>query len=77
MDDLLPYLKQLFVGLTGYEDLSGDSNSSNVPGWDSLVTVNLALALSGRYNIEIGEDDLHSLTSVIGIRELLALKIAK
>ena len=71
MPDLLPYLNELFRGLLGYSDLDYESNNDNVPGWDSLVSVNIALALSGEFKIEITEEDFSELTSVAKIIALV------
>ena len=43
-----------------------------VEKWDSLVTVNMAMALAERFGLDIGVDDLEKLGSVQGILDLIA-----
>ena len=47
--------------------LSANDSIDTVEHWDSLVTVNMAIALSDRFGITVGVDDLDELTSVEGI----------
>ena len=47
--------------------LSANDSIDTVEQWDSLVTVNMAIALSDRFGITVGVDDLDELTSVEGI----------
>ncbi len=44
-----------------------DSTSSNTENWDSLAQMRIILGIEERFDIEVSDEDVWSLTSVIAI----------
>ena len=44
-----------------------DSTSSNTENWDSLAQMRIILGIEDRFDIEVSDEDIWSLTSAIAI----------
>ena len=69
---LLRFLEEIIVNASDQESiaLTMDDTTDTVSGWDSLVTVSIAAALTDELNIKLSIDDLENLTSVRSIFEI-------
>lgn len=52
-------------------DFTMDSTSDQFENWDSIATINLAVALEDEYGISLSAEDVESLTSVQAIINVL------
>lgn len=48
-----------------------DSDIDNTKGWDSLVTINIIMAIEEEFNIRIDPDDFEKITSIKNICNLI------
>ena len=53
-------------------DLTEEDGTDTVPAWDSLKTILLASMIEVTYDITLGNSDIEQLTTVRGVREVLA-----
>jgi acyl carrier protein len=69
---LLRFLEEIIANASDQESitLTMDDTTDTVFGWDSLVTVSIAAALTDELNIKLSIDDLENLTSVRSIFEI-------
>ena len=74
MDEQLEFIASVIQACTNDDSvvLSSSDTMDTVEKWDSLVTVNMAMALAERFGLDIGVDDLEKLGSVQGILDLIA-----
>ena len=71
---LLLFLEEIIANLTDQKSvtLTVDDSVDTVSGWDSLVTVSIAAALTEELNLNISPDDLENLTSVKSILAIVS-----
>ena len=71
---LLAFLEEVVANSSDQEliSLTMDDSIDTVSGWDSLVTVSIAAALTDELNIKLSTDDLEKLTSVRSIFEIVS-----
>ena len=69
---LLRFLEEIIANASDQESivLTMNDTTDTVSGWDSLVTVSIAAALTDELNIKLSIDDLENLTSVRSIFEI-------
>ena len=71
---LLLFLEEIIANLTDQKSvtLTVDDSVNTVSGWDSLVTVSIAAALTEELNLNLSPDDLENLTSVKSILAIVS-----
>ena len=71
---LLLFLEEIIANLTDQKSvtLTVDDSVDTVSGWDSLVTVSIAAALTEELNLNLSPDDLENLTSVKSILAIVS-----
>ena len=71
---LLRFLEEVIANTSGQNSvvLTMDDTADSVSGWDSLVTVSIAAALTDEFNFKLSIDDLENLTSVKTIYEIIS-----
>ena len=71
---LLLFLEEIIANLTDQKSvtLTVDDSVDTVSGWDSLVTVSSAAALTEELNLNLSPDDLENLTSVKSILAIVS-----
>ena len=71
---LLLFLEEIIANLSDQKSvtLTVDDSVDTVSGWDSLVTVSIAAALTEELNLNLGPDDLENLTSVKSILAIVS-----
>lgn len=71
---LLSFLEEIIASASDQEKISLtlDDTADTISGWDSLVTVSIAAALSEELNIQLTIDDFDKLTSVKSILEIVS-----
>ncbi len=74
--EILPTLTAIFRDL--FEDssmvLSGAMNASDVPGWTSLMHINLILEVEEVFGIRIGSNEIEKLVDVGSLLSLIERK---
>lgn len=75
-EDILSLISDIIGGLTGNSSptISDVDGADTIEGWDSLVTVAIATALSDEYGLEVEVDELDKFSSVAAIFDMLELK---
>ena len=73
-ESLLLFLEEIIANLTDQKSitLTVDDSVDTVSGWDSLVTVSIAAALTEELNLNLSPDDLENLTSVKSILAIVS-----
>ena len=71
---LLLFLEEIIANLSDQKSvtLTVDDSVDTVSGWDSLVTVSIAAALTEELNLNLRPDDLENLTSVKSILAIVS-----
>ena len=71
---LLSFLEEVIASASDQEKitLTIEDNVDTVLGWDSLVTVSIAAAITEEFNIQLTMDDFGNLTSVKSILEIVS-----
>lgn len=71
---LLLFLEEIIANLSDQKSvtLTVDDSVDTVSGWDSLVTVSIAAALTEELNLNLSPDDLENLTSVKSILAIVS-----
>ena len=71
---LLLFLEEIIANLTDQKSvtLTVDDSVDTISGWDSLVTVSIAAALTEELNLNLSPDDLENLTSVKSILAIVS-----
>ena len=71
---LLSLLEEVIASASDQEKitLTMEDTADTVTGWDSLVTVSIAAALTEELKIQITIDDFQNLTSVKSILEIVS-----
>jgi len=71
---LLSFLEEVIASASDQEQitLTIEDTADTVSGWDSLVTVSIAAALTEELNIQLTIDDFDNLTSVKSILEIVS-----
>ena len=71
---LLLFLEEIISNLSDQKSvtLTVDDSVDTVSGWDSLVTVSIAAALTEELNLNLSPDDLENLTSVKSILAIVS-----
>lgn len=71
--DSLSRVRQLVADVLGasVDDVSANTSHEDVPAWDSLNIVKLAMAVEAEFGVTITPDDAMNLTSVRAILEVL------
>ena len=71
---LLLFLDEIIANLSDQKSvtLTVDDSVDTVSGWDSLVTVSIAAALTEELNLNLSPDDLENLTSVKSILAIVS-----
>jgi acyl carrier protein len=57
------------------EKLNEESSSENIESWDSLMHMNLVIALEEEFNVEFDEEEIIEMLSYKGVIELLEAKL--
>jgi acyl carrier protein len=70
MVDRARTLVSIALGIS-VDEVSEDSNSENINGWDSLVVMQLLVLLEEEFNVHISIKDVELLKSVSGVRRLI------
>ena len=73
---LLRFLEKVIANTSEQNSvvLTMGDTADSVAGWDSLVTVSIAAALTDEFNFKLSIDDLDNLTSVKSIYEIISKK---
>ena len=71
---LLLFLEEIIANLSDQKSvtLTVDDSVDTISGWDSLVTVSIAAALTEELNLNLSPDDLENLTSVKSILAIVS-----
>ena len=71
---LLLFLEEIIANISDQKSvtLTVDDSVDTVSGWDSLVTVSIAAALTEELNLNLSPDDLENLTSVKSILAIVS-----
>jgi acyl carrier protein len=74
---LLAQIQEIFRDVMERPDLviTGESNADTVEGWDSLIHVVLAVAITRRYKVKFAPGEMKSLKSVGDLVRELELKL--
>jgi acyl carrier protein len=74
--EIIQELQPIFSDVLDLSDLhlTGESNPSNVEGWDSLAHVSLVVAIEKRYKIKFALAELGNLKTVGELADLIANK---
>tara|TARA_B110001452_G_C15107471_1_gene386101 strand:- start:380 stop:607 length:228 start_codon:yes stop_codon:yes gene_type:complete len=57
------------------EKLNEESSSENIESWDSLMHMNLVVALEEEFDVEFDEEEIIGMLSYKGVIELLEAKL--
>jgi acyl carrier protein len=57
-------------------ELTGESSSETVEGWDSLQQLNLVLAVEQEFDVQLGPDEIERMGSIAGIVRVLDEKLS-
>lgn len=73
MDDLANRTMTIVADVVGVPraQISLETSTDNVEGWDSLVIVNLLMAIEGEFSVSLQPEDAEELVSVKRIVALL------
>ena len=73
MKDNMKFINDAIQAATNDQELQVNEKDSSdtVEKWDSLVTVNLSMAIASEFNIDLDIDELEQLNSVKGILDIL------
>jgi acyl carrier protein len=74
---LLGQIQEIFRDVMELPDLviTGESNAETVEGWDSLIHVVLAVAITRRYKVKFAPGEMKSLKNVGDLVRELQLKL--
>jgi len=72
LDRLLAVMVDVFH--TSRTNLSATSEADDIPDWDSLRTIHLAIAVEAEFGVSLTPDEIAGLLSVPVILEVLASK---
>jgi acyl carrier protein len=74
---LLAQIQEIFRDVLERPDLviTGESNAETVEGWDSLIHVVLAIAITHRYKVKFAPGEMKSLRKVGDLVRELELKL--
>ena len=56
------------------ESLGDHSSPENTPKWDSVATINLALALEDEFGVKFTTREIDSIRSIAAVKKVLQLK---
>ena len=55
-------------------DISSDTSTDTVDGWDSLAHMNLIVAIENKYNISLDEQEIVEVTNLVSLTQLVESK---
>lgn len=73
MDDLTERITQIAADLLAVpvSELGEDSGPGNPEGWDSLLSLNMLVAIEDELGLRFTPDDIEAMTSVRAIAEVV------
>ena len=57
-------------------ELTSESSSETVEGWDSLQQLNLVLAVEQEFEVQLGPEEIEQMGSIAGVVAVLTQKLA-
>ena len=67
-------LNRIFRELFGLDTVSETMGREDIPGWNSMQTINLILVLEETFQIEVTPEEAVTMTGVSQVKTLLASK---
>lgn len=59
------------------DSLGAETDRSEIPEWDSLQHLNLAVALEQEFEVDLGPDDFEEMNSLSSVQRLVERKLSQ
>jgi acyl carrier protein len=78
MDDVMARMRAVFEDVFDQRGLAVDADTTarDIPGWDSLATINLVVALESEFRIKFALGEIQELNNVGDMEALIRKKMA-